>query len=268
MTIAIGMMCHGGAIIAADCLFIYPDGSKARGRKVCKVSAAHIAFAIAQSSDDSNVAEGLVRDISSELGHPGTVGWAEFESAMKSKMTEWYAAHGNITPPLVQLIVGATIPGQGTRLYFCQPPYTVLQKAEGYVSAGSGAAVADTLFSLLFTPAFQTQNIQVALREISYLMYRAKGIEGNAWCGGPTDAIYVETQTARAEWIYGPDFKVAEEASFQLDAILSTTALISLTQTNEWLDQNPTSIGDVIRACEKFRAVVFHDLAGRILGKA
>ena len=267
MTIAIGMMCNGGAIVAADCLFVTLDGSKTRGRKVCMANAPHIAFAIAQSSEDSNAAEGLVREISSKLGNPATVGWQLFEAAIKSKMTEWHAAYGSLTPPTTQLIIGAAIPNQGTRLYFCQPPFTALQKTGGYVSAGSGAAVADTLFNLLFTPAFKTQHIQVVLREISYLMYRAKGIEGNTWCGGPTDAIYLDTQTSRTEWIYGNDFKSAEEASFQLDLILNTASTAALSQSNQWFDENVKSVGGVIRQCERLRETVFHDLHGRILGE-
>lgn len=267
MTIGIGMMCHGGVVIAADGQVSYPDGSKTRGRKVCKANAAHITFGIAQSTEDSNVSEGLVNEISAGLSNPEEINsWKGFETAVKSKMTEWHGAYGAISPPSIQLIIGAAIPSLGARLYYCQPPNTAIQKTGGYVSIGSGAAVADTLFTLLFSPAFKTQNIQVVLHEIAYLMYRAKGIEGNAWCGGPTDAVYLDSTTARTEWIYSGDFKIAEEAAFQLDAILNQTSLITLTQTNDFLDQNPTAVIDMIRTCEKFRQVIFHDLGGKPLG--
>jgi len=267
MTIALGMLYGGGAIVAADSQLVYQDGSKTRGRKVCKVNLAHIAFAIAESSDDANAADTLVRSIAGRLGDPKTISWIKFESEIASQMTEWHSAYGHSTPPVTKLIIGATIPKAGTRIYFCEPPCTVLHKKDGYASAGSGAAITDALFKMLFTPFFTTQNIQIVLRILAYLMYRTKGIEGNFYCGGPTDAVFVDTAKSFADWIYSPDLEAAEAGSFQLDVILGQAAMLALTQSNEWLDQNLGHIGDVIRHCEKLREVVFHDIGDKILGK-
>jgi 20S proteasome alpha/beta subunit len=268
MTIAIGMLCGGGAIIAADTKSINSvSGTSAHGRKLAVVDLKHIAFAIAQSSEDGNASETLVRKIASRLGKQKIGDWGEIESVITGAMGEWDASFTQKSP-YTQLIAGITMPGTGTRLYFCEPPSTILPKLEGYVSAGWGAEVANPLFKTLFNPSPQSQNPQVVLREIAYLMYRTKGIPGHAYTGGITDAAFLDTRKASVTWIDPRDLKEQEKASFQLDLILNTAATVALGQSNEWFEHNIESVGAVIRQCENLRKTVFHDLGGRILGES
>ena len=168
MTIALGMLCGGGAIIAADSKSINSgNGMTARGRKLAIVDTKHIAFAIAESSEDANATETLVRKISARLGRQKESDWNTVESDITDAMGEWDSAFTQKSPD-TQLIAGITMPGSGTRLYFCQPPNTIVPKLEGYVSAGWGADVADPLFKTLFNPTPQSRNAQVVLREIAY----------------------------------------------------------------------------------------------------
>jgi len=269
MTIAVGMLCHGGAILAADGQStVIEDGAAARGRKLCVVdNAGSIAFGIATSADDLNAAETLVRNISTVLIETAKKikEWAQVEEAISGKMTDWAWAYGYHPFPATRLIAGVTIAGRGTRLYLCEPPATVLYKEEGYVAVGSGAAVTDPLSATLFTPLSRDCGPQYVCRELTYLIYRAK--KDNAFCGGPTDAIYLNTAEASATWINGYDFRDAEAASFQLDLILKQTTTAALTDPGLCLENNASSIKDVILQCERLRDTVFHTLSGKIIGE-
>ena len=98
-------------------------------------------------------------------------------------------------------------------------------------------------------------------------MYRTKGIPGNAYAGGVTDAAFLDTREASVTWINGPDLQDAESASFQLDLILNAATTAALSQPDQWLESNAASIGAIILQCERLRKTVFHDIRGRILGK-
>ena len=267
MTIALGMLCGGGAIIAADSKSVNSgSGMSKRGRKLAVVDTKHIAFAIAESSEDANATETLVRKISARLGRQKANEWESIESDIIGAMSEWYASYTQNAPDS-QLIAGIAIPDKGTRIYFCQPPNTIVPKPEGYASIGWGAEVADPLFKTLFNPAPQSRNAQVVLREIAYLMFRTKGIPGNAYSGGVTDAAFIDTREVSVTWINPRDLKEQEDASFELDLILNAAATASLSQLNEWFEHNLEGIGGVIRQCERLRQTVFHDIRGRILGQ-
>lgn len=269
MTIAVGMLCHGGAILAADGQStIIEDGAAARGRKLCVVdNAGGISFGIATASDNLNAAEMLVRNISAALLETAKTNkeWTQVEEVISGKMTEWACAYCYHPFPTTRLISGITISGQGTRLYLCEPPNTVLWKEEGYVAVGSGATVTDPLFATLFTPLSRHCGPQYVCRELTYLIYRAK--KDNAFCGGPTDAIYLNTGEASATWINGYDFRDAEATSFQLDLILQQATTAALTDSGQFLENNATSIKGVILQCERLRDTVFHSVQGKIIGE-
>lgn len=268
MTIAVGMLCAGGAILATDGRTTIDDGSVGRGRKLCVVNDPKgISFGIATSASDLNAAETLVRRIATELiAAAKTIReWSQVEDVISSKMADWASAYGQHSLPGVGLISGITIPGQGTRLYLCEPPTTVLHKEDGYVAVGCGSAVTDPLFGTFFTPLSHNSGPQFVCREIAYLMYRAK--KDNAYCGGPTDAVYFDTAEASATWINGFDFRDAESASFQLDLILQATTTAAFTDAGEILENNASCIKDVILQCERLRGTVFRTPTGRIIGE-
>lgn len=266
MTIAIGMLCHGGAILAVDGQSTFmADGRVARGRKLCVVNTDEISFAIATSAEDLNAAETLVRKIATELRKEAVREWEEVERLISQRMSDFGTAYGYQSIPYIALVAGIYIPGKGTRLYLCQPPATVLLKEEGYVAVGCGAVITDPLYATLCTPLSTTCGPQFVCREIAYLMYRAK--KNNAYCGGPTDAVFLSTAEASAVWINGYDFQAAESASFQLDLILQYTTMAALTDPGQYLENNASSIKDVILQCEKLRDTVFHSISGEIIGE-
>ena len=267
MTIALGMLCHGGAILATDGRSTFQDGSAARGRKLCVVNAKNISFAFATAADDLDAAETLVRKTAAALGKTATgiKEWTDVEEVIAREMAEWASAYGQHSFPITRLIAGITIPSQGVRLYLCEPPTTVVHKEEGYIAVGSGAMVTDPLFAALFTPLSPTCGAQYVCREIAYLMYRAK--KDNIYCGGPTDAVYLNSVDASATWINPCDFHNAEAASFQLDLILQHTATAALTDPGQFLEHNADSVKGVILQCEKLRETIFHTISGEIIGR-
>ncbi|HVB33739.1 MAG TPA: hypothetical protein VNJ52_05115 [Patescibacteria group bacterium] len=268
MTIAIGMLCHGGAILAVDGRATDLDGTVTRGRKLCVVNNAQgISFGIATAADNLNAAETVVREISTRIiGKAKTIKkWAQVERCIKEKMTEWARAYGQNPFPRTNLIAGITIAGQGTRLYFCEPPNTVLPNKDGYIAVGTGAAVTDPLFTAFFTPLFASSGPQYVCRGLCYLMYRAK--KDNMYCGGPTDAVYLDTHKASAIWLNGNDFRDAESASFQLDLILQATTTAALTDAGPFLKNNASGIENLIVQCERLRETVFRAAGGKAIGK-
>jgi hypothetical protein len=258
------MLCAGGMIVAADKKEVMTDGSTRQANKVCIFDGKDVAFAIADASDDANAAQSLVRKLFPYLTGSKPQGFTEIEDSISNVMSAWYAAFGEA--PQTSLIAAIILKGCGAQLYLCQPPNTVLPKPGGYVAAGIGASVTDPLFKTLFNPWPRYRHPQTICREIAYLMYHAK--KDNAYCGGHTDAAYLNTFESSATWLQGTDFKVAEEASFQLDFILNLTATNVLGLPDYLLEQTKSSICDEILRCEKLRGTVFHDSSGKIIGSS
>jgi hypothetical protein len=265
MTIAIGMLCGGGgAIVAADRRRCHEDGSCIEEKKLFPFNGANIAFAIADASNDANAAQTLVRKIAKRLGTASVNGWGDIEPLIADAMTEWYEPFAQA--PTTHLIIPILLKGFGVQLFLCEPPNTVLPKADGYVAAGIGASVTDPLAHSLFGPhPMHSRHPQSVLRHITYLMYRAK--KDNVWCGGPTDAVYLDPKNETWEWVSVPDMKEAEESSFQLDLVLDTATSAMLGYPETYLEHNAKSVGDLILQCKRIRETVFHDVRGNEIGK-
>jgi 20S proteasome alpha/beta subunit len=226
MTIALGMLCGGGVIIAADRRRSLEDGTATLVNKIHKSDGDNIGFAIADASNDANAAGTLVRKIASRLANANN--WIDIEPLVSGAMTEWYVPFTQA--PTVYLILAIVLKGFGVQLYLCEPPNSVVPKPEGYAAAGLGAAVTDPLNNTLFNPAPQSRHPQMVLRQIVYLMYRAK--KDNTFCGGPTDAVYIDSVKGTVEWVDAFNMRDAERASFQLDIILNAQAITPPTLTD------------------------------------
>ena len=150
VTIALGMLCGNGAIVAADRRRCLEDGSTVAENKILSFNGANVGFAIADASSDANAAKTLVRKIATRLGRASIYGWGDVEPLISDAMTEWYSPFAQA--PTTHLIVSLILKGFGVQLYFCEPPNTVVPKPEGYVSAGVGASVTDPLAITLFDP--------------------------------------------------------------------------------------------------------------------
>lgn len=202
MTLALGMLCREGVIIAADTKVTDTNGAVTQGCKATPFVGKNETFAIANASNDANAASTMIRKIQSALQSTPFKNWTDMEEVIAYEMTEFSNAFKS--PPEHQLILGAVIKGLGAGLYFCEPPNTVLPKGS-YISAGGGASVADQLQDSLFRFSASYLPAQFACRQIAYLMYRAK--KEQALCGGGTTATFLAADGREPEWVRSIDLK-------------------------------------------------------------
>jgi hypothetical protein len=192
MTLAIGMECRGGIILAADTRASYADGSVAEIRKVTHLTTTTGMFAIAQSSEDANAASSLVRILEYALQNQPNISTVTLESLIEEQMRSWYAPIYD-NRPTVQLLIGACLSSDGERrLYFCEPPSTIVQVSGGYKAIGQGFTVSDPIHAywLRQGPALLGHSPHSCLCQISYLIHKAKQ-QLPGWVGGNTDAILI-----------------------------------------------------------------------------
>jgi 20S proteasome alpha/beta subunit len=254
MTIALGVLCEGGAIVAADTKVVDTNGMTTQAYKVFHFIGQNASFAIANASNDVNAALTMIRKIQAALQSTAFKTWKEIEEVIAYEMSDFSQPYK--TPPEHQLVVAGFLKGGGIGLYFCEPPNTVLSKMfEGYVSAGGGAAIADPLHDSLFGFS-SSSSPQVALRQIAYLMYRSKN---HAFCGGETTAFYVRDTVLDVEGVRLRDFAEAETRMHRLDFLLRMTAHAILREPNSDDKNTPFSI----RGAPELGDIVFHDMQQR-----
>jgi 20S proteasome alpha/beta subunit len=225
MTIAIGMLCQGGIIVAADTQMTYMDGTTYDAVKVQTLTTATGIYAIAYSCTDVNAAETLVNDILLDLKFVEPRSLTGFEDTVKNRMAQWSAVFTvKDDRPVVTIIVGVRINPNEFGLYLCEPPGTMVLKtfenSNGYVAAGAGIAVTDPMFRTLFGSPVAPR---VCLAQLSYLMYRAKK-DCRGACGGATDAVLLSAEHAEPLWIQRALMKMAEWRGGLLDKALAHIA--------------------------------------------
>ena len=111
MTIAIGMLCEGGAVISADSKVVLTDGSVVKGAKIHTAPTSWGSYAIANSANDANAARTLIRRIAALLDKSAIKNFDELEAAVSYEMTEWSRAFRKI--PSTQLIVASVFSQPG-----------------------------------------------------------------------------------------------------------------------------------------------------------
>ncbi len=235
MTIAIGMLCQGGIVVAADTQMTSPDGSTFDKVKVKSLTTATGAFAIAYSCSDINAAEMFVTDLLTDLNLIDPKSLDGLEIAVKGRMIQWSTGFGpNEERPYLTFILGAHVQGTANSLdtlglYFCDPPVIILRKtvqeSSGYVAIGVGAVVTDPIFRMLFGPLVAPR---VCLAQLSYLMYRAKK-DCRGACGGETDAVLLTVDKYEPIWIERLSMRLEEKRGYALDEMLArlTAAILS-----------------------------------------
>ncbi|MFI5096692.1 MAG: hypothetical protein ACHQT6_01845 [Candidatus Acidiferrales bacterium] len=254
MTIALGLLCEGGAIIAADTQIVDTNGMITQGYKVFHFTGRKATFAIANASNDANAAVTMIRKIQAALEGTEFKNWKDVEEVIAYEMSDFSQPFK--TSPEHQLIVAGFLKDNGVRLYFCEPPNTVLPKMlEAYASAGGGASVSDPLYHTLFEFTGHLSP-QLILRQIAYLMYRAK--KDHALCGGDTTAFYICEDMRDPEAIALPCFVKAEKRMQQLDHLLGRTAQIVLGETKD-LKTDSDNLALSIVMSTPLRDVVFHN---------
>jgi hypothetical protein len=272
MTIALGSLCAGGLIVAADTAIVLSDGSKAYGMKVQTKTSATGCYVLANCSEDGNAANTLGEQILTALEGEDPQTLSKAEKVVTKTMTQWSCAYMT-GHPATQLVFGVFInkpenfwqnTGGGLGLYFCEPPNTILRKqanddSRGYTAIGTGSAVTDPLYKTLFS---NLNSASGRLRDIAYLMYRAK--RDNAYCDGYTTAVLLKNEYTDPIRITPLDMQVAENTSNLLDFVLRPCADAVLTpRDDEAFKKYSEFIVNLIHSnSARFAALKFHSLQG------
>jgi hypothetical protein len=107
MTIAIGLLCENGVILAADTGVAREDGSKTETRKVVDIATTSGAFAVANSAEDGHAAKTLVSHLVADIKGNDIDSLASLEGVIADRMTQWASAFSKV--PSVQLILAARL---------------------------------------------------------------------------------------------------------------------------------------------------------------
>jgi len=209
MTIAIGMLCQDGMVVAADTQMTYTDGTTHNRSKIKSLRTVSGAYVVAYSCLDVNHAEALANDILSDLNLADPKSFIGVEDVIKSRLEQWASMPAlKDDRPYVAFIVGCRLDPTPNNsdclgLYLVESSGIVLRKtvedSNGYVAIGAGAVVTDPLFRMLFGPLVHPR---VCLAQMSYLMYRAKK-DCRGACGGGTNAVLLRTDDPEPAWIDG-----------------------------------------------------------------
>jgi hypothetical protein len=230
MTIAIGMLCEGGLVVAADTQMTWENGTTCDAVKIQSLTTPTSVFAVAYSCVDMNAAETLVSELTADLKMVSPRSLLGVEETIKNRMAQWAASYTvSGDRPRLEMVLGARINSTPSipcefGLYLCEPPGSVVRRthenSSGYVAAGAGMGITDPLFRTLFG---QQVSPRVCLGQLSYLMYRAKK-DCRGACGGGTDAVLITEEHADPLWIEKPLMKQAEVRGRLLDETLAKVA--------------------------------------------
>lgn len=215
MTVGIGMLCEGGAIIAADTRTVYSDGATSQMRKIRTATSQDAVYITAFSSEDVPATETLLSDIFHDLQHLNITALTECEDVVRAQMARWVAAHPNGAPTTEFLFAAALLNEHA--LYHCQPPNSMNRKS--YFAIGQGAAITDPIRKIFFR---NERGPRRTLWRIAYMMFRAKTDYGSA-CGGLTNAAFLKWQPPTLFEISSLSMSLAEQAGASIDMALEET---------------------------------------------
>jgi hypothetical protein len=262
MTIALGYLCHGGAVVSADTAIVIPPSQLQEGSKLATLFGKSGNFAIVNSSDDGHATAALLAEILRDLERMSLKDYWELSALFKQRMTEWSDGFGQRNPPPMQLILGAKLFGVNAKLFFCEPPNTV-REVDDYIAAGSGSAVTDPLYNTFFgNNGGDHTDIQIILRRVCYLTYRAK--KDDVYCGKRTECAVVGNDTHGVIEVDRQDIDFAEQYSQDVDFLLSSAAVFSTESDDNSIDRNGVELADMLKSSH-LRRVTFHDHAGRTI---
>jgi hypothetical protein len=136
MTLAIGMLCEDGLILAADTRISYENGLVSDAIKLKAFEAGDGVYAIVHSASDAHAVDSLIAELKAKLKAQPPDSLVDFVNTAKEIMNAWcLAAH--VTRPVVQLLVGLFIKAEWG-FYLCEPPNTVTFIHEKYKAIGDG----------------------------------------------------------------------------------------------------------------------------------
>lgn len=216
MTIAIGTLFYGGAIVCTDTRVVASDGATTTDSKLfASIAPTKRLFLIAEAAEDAYAAKMLGGEISSAIcdaKEPFHLG-----PEIKAVVGPWFNSYHHVQPPQIQFIVASVVVGaQDGQLYMCEPPSTV---ASGWpIAIGKGARAVDPTISILRPMANENLDAKSTLLRLAYLMYLAKKDEASA-CGGETHAYAISTAGAFAP-IDSKGMNKAEKLAEEVDSVL------------------------------------------------
>lgn len=215
MTVAIGMYCLGGVFVCADSHVISTDGIVTSGYKLNGTLAGAGSFVIANASDDGNAANMVAKEILDAITRNGDP-W-QIERPIKKAMTDWHSGYAQATRPSMQFVLACHLGNQTRRLYFCEPPNTVVQKSlNEWVVIGVGGQTLDTLIpEVIRGPLYPRE----ALIRTAYLMYRAKSAHAFLK-GSETDVLFIAEKTGRIVQLTRDEMSEAEKLGPDVDFML------------------------------------------------
>ena len=268
MTLAIGMLCQGGMVIATDTQLTCEDGRTEDAVKVRTAKSTTGSYVIAYSGADANSANTLVSKVANNLTVIDTICLSGVESIVEEAMCQWFypltATDGRTN---IQLIIGAAV-GLEVGLYWCEPPNTVNRKTldddGGYVAAGAGKIITDSLSKTLFGGLPSPRE---CLNRLSYLMYRAKK-DCAGFVGGKTDAILLLEGHNKPLFIERLDMACAEAFGPNTDKALAKTASVVLGNPF-WSDPVATSnfVGNLDSLGLAYQRFQFHARTGEEISR-
>jgi len=266
MTIVIGMLCHGGVVVAADTQMTWSDGTTYDGTKVQTATIATGSLVVAYTCLNTNAAESLVRDLILDVTMASPKSLFGLEDTIKNRMLEWSKAYTvQDDRPDVSLVIGTHLDGDNGSefgLYLCEPPGTIVRKtvenSHGYVAEGAGLIITDPLFRTLFGPLVSPR---VCLGQLSYLMYRAKK-DCRGACGGETDAVLITDEYSAPLWIERSLMKQAEFRGRFLDETLAKVA--SAVMSRRKLD-DVSGLADIFDVYQGQLANLFRARTGEVI---
>ncbi len=247
MTIAIGMLCEGGVIIAADTKVSNPSiGASTDAVKVQTGSSEFGRYVAAYSSERAATGESLLQIVLSDLKLKNPKSLGALKPAVQTTMTKWAKAYTiKDDRPETQLVLAAFMERNENNqhdeigLFLCDPPNTVVQRtfqdSKGYVSCGVGKTITDPFFRILFGELVSPHH---CLCQISYLMSVAK-TDYSVYVGGETDAVCLIAERKEPVWIERLDMKMAEGFGEFFDEALASVARV-VTSEIEWSDPKET----------------------------
>jgi hypothetical protein len=261
MTIAIGMLCDGGVILAADTRITNPStGATYDAVKIQQGKSDNARYVAAYSSESASSGESLRQAVISGLEAKNPKSLAEVSPIVENTMAKWSKAYTlKDDRPSTEIVLGAFFGSSKIGLFLCEPPKTVVRKTfqgtDGYVASGAGQAITDPLFRILFS---ELVSPRVCLCRIAYLMHRAK-TDYAAYCGGETDVVFLKNGVDEPIWIERLDMKQAEEFGDFFDSTLSLIGLAVMSD-RDW--DNPKEAIEIVSTIANvgliYRKLKFH----------
>jgi hypothetical protein len=263
LTVALGMFCIGGIFVSADSHVVSQDGIVTSGYKLNGIECGVGSFVIANSSNDGNAANMVAKDILDDLSKSSDR-W-NIEPVIKKTMGAWHSGYTQGNPPSMQFILAGRIGKQSRRLYFCEPPNTVLGKhLNESVVIGVGGQIIDPLLPEVIRGPLHSRE---ALIRAAYLMYRAKK-EHVFLKGSDTDVLFIAETSGNIYQLTREEMSKAEAVGPEVDFMLRYCylGLLGMPRRSDQKDFLKSFKAKYLENRKKVDALEFSSLEGRVEG--